>query len=188
GQTASVTLAGIATVNFTNQAAGTVGDLVISKSAVGGDGTFTFNVTGPNAFAATRSITTSGGVGTTTISNVDLGAYTVTEATQAGWAQTTNNGQPVTAAVPGGGSATASFVNKLATAVGNLIISKTAAGADGTFTFGVTGPNAYSTTRSITTNRGVRTPPIPNVDLGCYAEIEVAQPAWGQRSNRGPPG
>src|SRR5204862_6137735 len=103
---------------------------------------------------------------TTTILNIDLGAYTVRAATQAGWAQTTNNGQPVTAAVPGGGSATASFVNKLATAVGNLVISKTAVGGDSTFTFSVTGPNAFSTTRSITTSGGVGTATISNVDLG----------------------
>src|SRR5207249_4604252 len=142
-----------------------VGNLVISKTAVGGDSTFTFSVTGPNVYSATRTITTSGGVGTTTISNMDSGDYTVAEERQAGWAQTTNTGQPVTATVQGSGTVTASFVNKLATAVGNLVISKTAVGGDGTFNFNGTGPNAFSTTRSITTSGGVGTTTISNIDL-----------------------
>src|SRR5205823_5095953 len=122
GQTATVTGTAAATVNFANQAiAAVAGDLVINKTTAGGNGTFTFSVTGPNSYASTLTITTVSGTGTTKISGLQTGTYTVTESAQTGWTLTSSNGR--TAAVTVAGIATLGFANK---AIGDLTINKTA--------------------------------------------------------------
>ena len=160
---------------------GSVGDLVISKTAVGGDGIFNFIVSGPNAYVSSQAITTVSGAGTVRISNVAAGAYTVTESEQTGWSQVSNNGQPVTVAVTAGGTATVGIVNRSDNAIGNLVINKSTAGGDGTFNFIVSGPSP--STQTITTLNGIGSVTIPRVGVGIYAITEVSQPGWVSASN-----
>ena len=68
------------------KSAPTTGSLVVTKTTIGGDGTFNF--TGD---AGSFSITTSGNIGSNTINNLTPDNYTVTETEQIGWDETSNN-------------------------------------------------------------------------------------------------
>src|SRR5204862_80732 len=151
----------VGTVNFVNRIAGAVGNLAIHKTTTGGNGTFTFSVTGPNAYSSTQTITTVNGTGSVTVSGVDAGTYTVTENTQSGWTLTSSNGP--TATVTAGGTGTVNFANK---AIGNLTAHTIATGGNVTFTFSVTGPNAYASTQTITTVNGTGSVTVSGVDAG----------------------
>src|SRR5206468_12139015 len=70
--------------SFTNNARGSV---VVTKNAAGGQGVFTFTLSGgPNSASAAATITTVGGTGTATFSNLPpspTASYTVSEAANA---------------------------------------------------------------------------------------------------------
>jgi hypothetical protein len=75
GQTATISLTAGSTVTCTYTDT-RVASIVINKSAVGGDATFNFTATG---LSSPFSITTVGGSGSQTFSNLAPGAYSVTE-------------------------------------------------------------------------------------------------------------
>src|SRR6185295_14805972 len=177
---------GIATVSFANQAdIPAPGDLVINKTTTGGNGTFTFTVTGPNAYSSTQTVRTIEGAGTTKISGLPVGVYTVTENTPVGWVLNSINGQ--TASVTVSGIATVNFANQ-ATNVpvpGDLVINKTTTGGNGTFTFTVTGPNAYSSTQTVRTIEGAGTTKISGLPVGVYTVTENTPAGWVLNSING---
>ena len=98
------------------------GTLIVKKTTVGGDGTFTFTGTaGLGAF----SITTSGGTGTQTFAGLAPGPYAITEGAATGWTPTYSNCSP--AAVPSGGTVTCTVTNtKVPTAAPGLLLAKSA--------------------------------------------------------------
>lgn len=63
----------------------TTGSLAITKTAIGGNGTFNFT-----GSAGSFSITTVAGTGNTTRTNLTPGTYSVTETAQAGWDMNSN--------------------------------------------------------------------------------------------------
>jgi hypothetical protein len=111
--------------------------ITIDKTAVGGDGTFTFTG-GPGG---TRQITTSGGGGSTTYADVAPGTYFIRETAQAGWTASAFGGnceRSGTVVVPAGANFTCSITN---TKLANLTISKVTvpAGSPDLFDFTVNG-------------------------------------------------
>ncbi|MGH3370274.1 MAG: DUF5979 domain-containing protein [Nocardioidaceae bacterium] len=119
-----------ATVSFTNRR--NVGNLVITKTAVGGTGTFIFDVDcDGTAFDQSVSIT---GSGSQTIAGIPTGTTcVVTERTNPLFSPVVvpNNGS-VTVAT---GDNTVAFTNTRNT--GSLVINKSTTGGTGTFTFAV---------------------------------------------------
>lgn len=99
---------GTGSVSFSNLRTIT---LTIQKSSIGGDGAFPFTITlGATGPTITRTITTSNGIGSTTITNIPPGDYTVVELLPPGW-------EPLSAviqtlSVPAGGSGIFSFSNQ----------------------------------------------------------------------------
>ncbi len=82
----------------------TTGSITITKTTTGGDGTFNF-VGGAGAF----SITTTGGTGVKTISDLNPGTYSITELSQSGWNQNSNTCDNIT--VVAGQTATCTVTN-----------------------------------------------------------------------------
>lgn len=64
---------------------------------------------------------------------------------------------------------------------GSLVITKATTGGDATSSFAVTGPNAYSSTKSITTMNGTGSVTISNLAPGTYTIVET--PPAGGASN-----
>ena len=129
---------------FTNTRRGTV---VINKTAVGGNDTFGYTATGTDL--GNFNITTSGGTGTQTFTNVRPGAKTVLEsAPPTGWvftslvcsdpgdSGTTTTGQTANIDLDPGETVTCTYTN---TKQGTVVINKTAVGGDATFAYTGTG-------------------------------------------------
>ncbi|MGH9178836.1 MAG: DUF5979 domain-containing protein [Acidimicrobiales bacterium] len=119
-----------ATVSFTNRR--NVGDLVITKTAVGGTGTFTFGVD-CDGTAFDQAVTIEG-TGSHTIAGIPTGtSCVVTERDNPLFSPVVvpNNGTVTIAA----GDNTVAFTNTRNT--GSLVIEKTTTGGTGTFTFDV---------------------------------------------------
>ena len=122
--------AGDNTVSFTNTRR--TASLVVEKTTTGGSGTFEFTVDcDGSAFDQTFTITDSG---SKTISGIPTGtSCTVTEKPDPLF---TSSSTPANGTVTvGNDGATVSFTNRRN--VGNLVITKTAVGGTGTFTFDV---------------------------------------------------
>jgi len=157
---------------FTNTRAGSI---TIVKNTVGGNGTF--NYTGSQSFA----ITTAGGTGQTTLSNLAPGTYSVTETVPTGWeftsltcvdpsGGTTTAGPTASIALAAGENVTCTYVN---TARGTINISKATTGGDGTFNF--TGPTSFQ----ITTSGGAGGPyTYSNLAAGTYTISETVPAGW----------
>jgi hypothetical protein len=172
GPTTNFTAAGGVTVTCTFTSAAQ-GQITVVKNTTGANGTFDFTVSGTSA--ASPSVTTSSGSGSTTIS-VPAGTYSISEAVTAGWAMTsaTCGGGSITSfTVTAGATVTCTFNN---TAQGQLKIVKNATGGDGTFGFTVNG--ASGSTPSITTLGGTGTTGLFTVTAGSYAVSEGAQANW----------
>ncbi len=90
-----------------------LGSLVIVKSTTGGDSTFTFTTTGSGI--SNFFIPTNFGVGVKTFSDINPGAYSVSETVPSGWDQTSavcNNGDnPSSITVAAGQTVTCTFTN-----------------------------------------------------------------------------
>ena len=193
----SANCGGGSTTNFTVTAGATVtctfnntaqGQIKIVKHTTGGNGTFSFTVSGPSG--STPSITTLGGTGTTDFFTVTAGSYAVSEAAQANWVLTSSDcggSSPGNFTVPVGGSVTCTFNN---TAQGKIRINKTAVGGDATFGFTISGPSA--STPSVTTSGGTGTTGLLTVTAGTYSVAETGIPAnWvltGSGCDSGTPG
>ena len=170
-----------------NVSAPPAGDLIISKVTTGGDGLFTFSVTGPSSIP-NQIIQTAGGVGYATIPNITPGSYTVTEVTPltAGWFNIGSN--PQTAFVSNGSSAGVWFQNE---AHGDLLITKEIIDPQGTnpggsFYFNINGPSSNpGVTINIPAGETSGSALINNIIAGNYLVYEgPAGPIW---NNGNPP-
>lgn len=59
------------------------GRIIIVKNTIAGDGSFSFDINGPNS--SSQNITTSGGTGDTGLITVNAGSYSVVEGARTGW-------------------------------------------------------------------------------------------------------
>ena len=128
------------------------GSLVINKEVVGGgeeaaNKTYTFDVTGPEGYSTTVTVT---GSGSAVLTDLTLGEYTVTEQNaeiEGCTLEVTGSG---TVTVEGNENAEITVTNTYTeTPKGSLVISKEVVGggseaSEKTYTFEVTGPNGYS--------------------------------------------
>ena len=156
------------------------GRIVISKTAQGGDGTFSYTVASGATVMASPSITTSSGSGSVTLL-VTPGVYAVTEgAPPAGWdfvgvacvdpdGGTTTSGATANIDVDAGETVTCTYTNRKR---GRVVVQKSAVGGDGTFSY--TGGLGSFT---ITTSGGTGSQVFDNVVPGLYAVTEGAPPA-----------
>ena len=157
------------TVTNTYTAPPTTGSIKVTKTAVNGNGTFNFTgSTGIFAFA----ITTSGGTGSNTITNLTPGTYTITEGTLGtGWAQTSTTCSSVTVTAGNTAACTVTNTYTAPTGTGSIKVTKTSVNGDGIFNF--TGSNGISAF-SITTIGGTGSYTISNLAPGTYAITEGA--------------
>ena len=149
-------------VTVTNTYTRELGSLTITKSVEGNsdeaeDKVYTFNVTGPDGYSASVTVT---GSGSTTLTGLVPGTYTVTEddAEIEGFELEVTGG--VTVDVIANETAGITVTNTYTKEVGSLTITKTVAGdseeAEGkTYTFDVSGPDGYAETVNITGNGSV---------------------------------
>src|SRR5439155_1732160 len=146
--------------SFTNNARG---QIVVTKNTTGGNGSFTFTLTGgPETVSATGSISTSNGTGTFTFSNLapsPTASYTVSEAANASFTPTRLTTD--LAAVSAGRPTHCSFTNN---ANGSVVVTKNTTGGQGVFTFTLSGgPNSASAAATITTVGGTGTATFSNL-------------------------
>src|SRR5438876_549864 len=146
------------------------GSVVVTKSAQGGDGSFTFTLTGgPQSVTMSATINTILGTGTTTFSALAVGSYDVSETVPSSFYAV---GPTTCPAVVSGGSPppTCSFTDKKR---GQILITKNTYGGDGTFTFTLTGgPENVSQTATITTTAFVGTTSFTGLAPGLYSVSE----------------
>ena len=139
--------------SFTNNANGSV---VVTKNTTGGQGVFTFTLSGgPNSASAAATITTVGGTGTATFSNLPpspTASYTVSEAANASFSAMgpTSCAVTVSAGAPSG----CSFSN---VALGSVVVTKNTVGGNGSFTFVLSNSVTMSATVTTTNNTGSTT-------------------------------
>jgi uncharacterized protein (TIGR03437 family) len=174
----SITVVGGATttciITNTKAVPPSVGLITVVKNTVGGDGTFAFT----SNFGLT-SLTTSGGTGIQTFSNLTPGSsYSVSETVPLGWTQTSascTNGTPTAIAVVAGATTTCTITNSQQ---GSIRAVKNTVGGDGTFAitsnFGLT---------SLTTRGGTGSLTITNLAPGGgYSLSETVPSGWAQTS------
>jgi len=146
------------------------GSVVVTKSAQGGDGSFTFTLTGgPQSVTMSATINTILGTGTTTFSALAVGSYDVSETVPSSFYAV---GPTTCPAVVSGGSPppTCSFTDKKR---GQILITKNTYGGDGSFTFTLTGgPENVSQTATITTTAFVGTTSFTGLAPGLYSVSE----------------
>ncbi|HSN01709.1 MAG TPA: hypothetical protein VLS52_11930, partial [Rudaea sp.] len=154
--------------------------ITINKATTGGDGTFNFTGS-PNI--APFSITTSGGAGQSTITGLNAGTYSISEAVPAGWdltnltcvdptSDTTVSLANATAtiALAAGENVSCTYTD---TKRGSITVVKNTVGGDGTFDFG--GPaGAFQILTSGGTGQVVLTNLIP----GSYSVSESVPTGW----------
>jgi plastocyanin len=170
--------------DFAMRSFNTCGTVVINKSAVGGDDTFSYTASG-SGIPPSFSITTTGGSGSQTFSNLASGSYTVTEqGPPAGWAftglacidpdgGTTVSGQTATIDLDPGETVTCTFTN---TRQGTVVINKSAVGGDDTFSYTASG-SGIPPSFSITTTGGSGSQTFSNLASGSYTVTEQGPPA-----------
>src|SRR5207253_2849881 len=138
---------------FANNARGSI---VVTKNTAGGQGVFTFTLSGgPNSASAAATITTVGGTGTATFSNLPpspTASYTVSEAANASFSAMgpTSCAVTVSAGAPSG----CSFSN---VALGSVVVTKNTVGGNGSFTFVLSNSVTMSATVTTTNNTGSTT-------------------------------
>ena len=149
-------------VTVTNTYTRELGSLTVTKSVEGNsdeaeDKVYTFNVTGPDGYSASVTVT---GSGSTTLTDLVPGTYTVTEddAEIEGFELEVTGGGTVD--VVANETAGITVTNTYTKEVGSLTITKTVAGdseeAEGkTYTFDISGPDGYAETVNITGNGSV---------------------------------
>ena len=161
--------------SFLNNARGSV---VVTKNTAGGNGTFTFTLTGPGVtMSATISTTgsTVAGSGTATFSGLAQGTYTVTEAANPDFVAAVTT---CTAVVTGAGSTPClpAFANA---AKGSVVVTKNTTGGNGVFTFTLTGTGVSATatiTTTGTTVAGSGTATFAGLPQGTYTVTEGTNP------------
>src|SRR5207249_4321811 len=150
--------------SFTNNANGSV---VVTKNTTGGQGVFTFTLSGgPNSASAAATITTVGGTGSTTFGALAPGTFTLSEIVASGFVFASaacsagvlpppppplgpSGSGPITLTVSAGMQTDCSFTNN---ARGQIVVTKNTTGGNGSFTFTLTGgPETVSATGSIST-------------------------------------
>lgn len=154
--------------------------ITINKTTAGGDGTFNFTGS-PNI--TPFSITTSGGAGQSTITNLNPGRYAISETVPTGWDLTalscvdpTNdtawnlaNGT-ATIALAAGENVTCTYTD---TKRASITVVKNTAGGNGTFDFG--GPSGAF---QITTSGGTGQAVLGNLVPGSYSVTESVPTGW----------
>jgi uncharacterized protein (TIGR03437 family) len=180
---AVIVLSGVTTIcTFTNVAAvvppGT-GSIQVVKTAVGGNGTFTFT----SNFGLT-SLSTIAGTGTQTFAGLAAGgSFSVSESAQVGWTQTSavcTNGTPAAVIVLNGATTICTFTNTIIgpPLVGSIQVVKNAAGGNGTFAF----TSNFGLT-SLTTVAGVGSQTFAGLAAGgSFSVSETPQAGWTQTS------
>jgi len=183
-RTATITLTPGATVTCTFVNEKQLGTIVINKTALGGDDTFSYTSTIPDNAAFT--ITTSGGSGSQTFTNITPGAYTVTEDTPpAGWdftelvcvdpdGGTTVVGMTANIDLDAGETVTCTYTNAKR---GTIVINKTAVGGDDTFDYTTSGTGGLPATFSITTVGGSGSQTFSDIVPGSHTVTEDLPPA-----------
>lgn len=132
------------------------GTLTIAKTAIGGNGTFSYTVRSGTVIVASPNITTSSGSGMVTL-HVTPGSYTVTETVPPGWdftslscmatggssaSQDPNTPTQANITMAAGGSVTCTYTN---TKRGTIVIRKDAVPDDPQdFSFTGSGPNGFT--------------------------------------------
>jgi hypothetical protein len=147
----------------------------VVKHAVGGDGDFSFALTG----AGDRTVTTANGSGTTEWGSLEPGSYTVSETPASGWETTAvecdqpalTNGPSATLELAPGSHVTCTFTNERH---GSVTVVKQTAGGDGTFPFTLAGRDA----RDLTTVDGTGSTTWTDVAAGQMSLAEVVPDGW----------
>ena len=168
------------TAAFTNTRA--TGSLLVTKTAIGDNGTFQVHVDCGNGHTFTGTITTTGGTGTASFGPIPVGvSCAVTEAKLTGWTQAVG---PTAAVVITAGPNPVAFTNVRDT--GDIVVIKTAIGGADTFGFTIVCGQS-SVTRSITTG-GTGSTSVAGVPTGTSCTVtETAPPAgWSLTSVTGP--
>src|SRR3989442_8390635 len=113
-------------------------NVIVTKNTFGGNGTFSFTLTGPGGVTMSATITTTGttvsGSGTATFTGLTPATYTVTEATNTAFVPV--GATTCAAVVTASSDATCSFTNN---AKGQIVVTKQVQGGNGSFTFTLTG-------------------------------------------------
>ncbi|MEM4302033.1 MAG: hypothetical protein QW570_08030, partial [Candidatus Caldarchaeum sp.] len=189
-RTATITLTpgAVVTCTFVNEKQ--LGTIVIEKTALGGDDTFSYTSTIPSN--STFQITTSGGSGSQTFANLVPGSYNVTEsAPPAGWDFTSlvcvdpDNGTTVagptaTIDLDAGETVTCTYTN---TKRGTIVIEKSAVGGDATFDYTTSGTGGLPANFQITTVGGTGSQTFANIVPGAHTVTEDTPPAnWNLTS------
>jgi hypothetical protein len=156
----------------------TCGTARIVKNTTGGNGTFTFTVTGPSIpSGVTTVVTTSGNTGSALVNDLLGGTYTVVETLPAGWVSG-DISLTKTVAVTVGSTGTVTFNNLQ---LGNLQIVKNTTGGNGTFTFTTTGPSTVPVQTIVTVGGppgSGQTPLFTGVLPGTYTVTETLPAGW----------
>src|SRR5439155_1368497 len=182
---ATVESGGTTMCTFTNDLRGSV---VVTKNTVGGNGSFTFTLTGgPETVSATVTLSTSGpttsGTGTATFSGLAPGSSAVTEGANADFVPV-GNVTTCSAMVVAGQSVVCSFTNN---ANGSVVVTKNTTGGQGVFTFTLSGgPNSASAAATITTVGGTGTATFSNLPPSPTASYTVSEAANASFSAMGP--
>src|SRR5205807_538249 len=119
------------------------GSVVVTKSAQGGDGSFTFTLTGgPQSVTMSATINTILVTGTTTFTGLAPGLYSVSESVPGSFYPA--GATQCSATVESGGTTMCTFTNDLR---GSVVVTKNTVGGNGSFTFTLTGgPETVSAT------------------------------------------
>src|SRR3989442_4823323 len=153
-------------------------NVIVTKNTFGGNGTFSFPLTGPGGVTMSATISTTGttvtGSGTATFTGLAPGTYTVTEAANPDFVPV---GATMCTAVvvAGAASCTRSFLNN---ARGSVVVTKNTTGGNGTFTFTLTGPGGVTMSATISTTgstvAGSGTATFNGLAPGTYTVTEAA--------------
>ena len=147
--------------------------LTVLKVVVGEDAHFNF--VSSTATSTTFGITTTGGLGSTTLSDLTPGTYDLQELSRPGWgasfALCSNGDAPTQVTLGAGEEVRCAFVNFQRS---SLTVVKQTVGGDGLFTFGSLQLGAFS----LTTVNGTATQHFPDLPPGGYDLTEKVPPGW----------
>ena len=160
------------------------GSIHIVKNTSGGDTTFNYTLAGPNSYSASPSVTTSGGTGDTTLSDISAGSgYSASETVPAGWdltASICDNGTPASFAVPAGGTVTCTFTNVKR---GHVVVTKVTDPVDNVTAFSLHAEGTGTITAPANRTIQSGTPQDFEVTPGTYRVGELALAGWDQTGN-----
>ncbi len=158
------------------------GTVRIVKTAVGGDGNFSFSGSGIKTF--TETFSTKGGTGSVGPITINAGVLTITEKPAAGFeltkvvcdggdASVNKAARSVTVNIVAGVDLTCTFTNSRN---GSITIRKNTVGGDGTFAF--TSSNPALAGFALTTSGGIATSAKIRVPTGTFVITEVVASGW----------